>query len=84
MKDAQNRFVGGNAYTASPEDIKNFTETKLQSLTCSSVNGDNLIVSWKNVSVKRNNTDHKVTYDFAPNMPVNKIFFIGNMLDLTL
>lgn len=84
MKDAQNRFVGGNAYTASPEDIKNFTETKLQSLTCSSVNGDNLIVSWQNVSVKRNNTDYKVTYDFAPNMPVNKIFFIGNMLDLTL
>ena len=42
---------------------------------------DNLIVEWKNVKVRANDTNYFVTYDFVPNVPVNKIFFTGNILD---
>lgn len=79
--DAASRFIGRTMATADPETIKNFVETKLNSLTVST-DSDNLIVSWKNVKVKQNNCDFFITYDFSPNVPVNKLFFTGNILDL--
>ena len=78
--DAEPRFTGKTAAQADPESVKNFTETKLASLVAKK-GADNLIISWKNVKVSGQNGDYTVTYDFVPNVPVNKTFFIGNMLD---
>lgn len=80
--DASARFIGGNIGTYSPADVKNFVETKLQSLTVSG-GEDNLIVDWKNVKVIAKNSDFFCTYDFVPNVPLNKIFFTGNVLDFS-
>lgn len=80
--DAASRFTGSNVGTSSPQDVKNFVETKLQSLTV--VAGeDNLIINWKNVKVVAKNTDYFCTYDFVPNVPLNKVFFTGNVLDFS-
>ena len=82
--DSANRFIGDtSAVNASPQTIKNFTETKLSSLT-TKTGEDNLLKSWKNVKVVQKNSDFQITYDFAPNLPVNKLFFTGNILDLEL
>lgn len=78
--DGQARFTGNTVAQSSPQSVKNFTETKLQSLVAYPGN-DNLIVSWKNVKVSAKNSDYFITYDFTPNVPVNKTFFVGNMLD---
>lgn len=80
--DAADRFTGKNVGTVSPETVKNFVETKLQSLTVSG-NEDNLIIDWKNVKVVAKNTDFFCTYDFVPNVPLNKVFFTGNVLDFS-
>ena len=80
--DSANRFIGDtSAVNASPQTIKNFTETKLSSLTAKT-GEDNLLKSWKNVKVVTKNGDYQITYDFQPNLPVNKLFFTGNILDL--
>lgn len=80
--DSANRFIGNtSSVNASPQTIKNFTETKLSSLTAKT-GEDNLLKSWKNVKVVQKNSDFQITYDFAPNLPVNKLFFTGNILDL--
>ena len=79
--DSQTRFVGKTGATASAQTVKNFTETKLQSLTATA-DADNLIIAWKNVKVVTKNSDYQITYDFQPNLPVNKLFFTGNILDL--
>lgn len=81
--DAENRFVGDNAAKASPETVKNFVETKLQSLTATK-DTDNLIIDWKNVKTVAKNSDFFTTYDFVPNVPVNKLFFTGNILEFTV
>lgn len=82
--DSANRFIGDtSAVNANPQTIKNFTETKLSSLTAKT-GEDNLLKSWKNVKVVQKNSDFQITYDFAPNLPVNKLFFTGNILDLEL
>ena len=80
--EGQVRFTGNTAAQASPESVKNFTETKLASLVARP-GEDNLLISWKNVGVTGRNGDYFITYDFVPNVPVNKTFFVGNMLDFT-
>ena len=81
--DASTRFVGRTASQASPETVKNFVETKLTSLTATT-DSDNLIVAWKNVKVAAKNSNYFITYDFQPNIPVNKLFFTGNILDFNV
>lgn len=81
--DSQTRFAGNNAARASAQTVKNFVETKLQSLTATA-DEDNLLVGWKNVKVSQKNSDYFVTYDFSPNLPVNKLFFTGNIVDLNV
>ena len=81
--EGQTRFTGMTAAQASPEAVKNFTETKLASFVASPGN-DNLIISWKNVKVTAKGSDYFITYDFIPNVPVNKTFFIGNILDFSV
>ena len=80
--EGERRYTGQTVAQASPEAIKNFTETKLASFVATPGN-DNLIVSWGNVKVSAKNGDYRVTYDFVPNVPLNKLFFVGNMLDFT-
>ena len=80
--DAGDRFTGHNVGTISAETVKNFVETKLRSLTVSG-GEDNLIIDWKNVKVVAKNTDFFCTYDFVPNVPLNKVFFTGNVLDFS-
>lgn len=80
--EGQVRFTGNTAAQASPESVKNFAETKLASFVASPGN-DNLLISWKNVKVVANNGDYFVYYDFVPNVPVNKTFFVGNILDFS-
>lgn len=81
--EGQTRFTGQTAAQASPQSVKNFTETKLASLVAYPGN-DNLLISWKNVKVVAKNSDYFITYDFVPNVPVNKTFFIGNILDFSV
>lgn len=81
--EGQIRFTGMTAAQASPEAVKNFTETKLASFVASPGN-DNLIISWRNVKVTAKGSDYFITYDFIPNVPVNKTFFIGNILDFSV
>lgn len=80
--EGQTRFTGQTAAQASPESVKNFTETKLESFVATMGN-DNLIISWQNVKVTAKNGDYFIYYDFVPNVPVNKTFFVGNILDFT-
>lgn len=80
--EGQTRFTGQTVAQATPESVKNFTETKLNSLVATTGN-DNLLISWKNVKVSANNGDYFITYDFVPNVPINKTFFVGNILDFT-
>lgn len=80
--EGQTRFTGQTAAQASPESVKNFTETKLDSFVATMGN-DNLIISWQNVKVTAKNGDYFIYYDFVPNVPVNKTFFVGNVLDFT-
>lgn len=81
--DAATRFTGKTAAQASPQTVKNFVETKLNSLTATA-DSDNLIIAWKNVKVSAKNSDYFITYDFQPNIPVNKLFFTGNILDFSV
>lgn len=81
--EGQTRFTGLTAAQASPQSVKDFTETKLASFIASPGN-DNLIISWKNVNVRAQNSDYYITYDFVPNVPVNKTFFTGNVLDFSV
>ena len=81
--DAATRFTGKTASQASPQTVKNFVESKLNSLTATA-DSDNLIISWKNVKVSAKNSDYFITYDFIPNVPVNKLFFTGNILDFNV
>jgi hypothetical protein len=83
ITDGQLRFTGLTVAQASPESVKNFTETKLASFVASPGN-DNLLISWRNVKVTAKNSDYFITYDFVPNVPVNKTFFVGNILDFVL
>lgn len=79
----QIKFTGNTAAQADPATVKNFTETYLASKVAKP-GADDLIISWKNVKVKAENGDWFITYDFVPNVPVNKTFFVGNMLDFTI
>lgn len=81
--EGQVRFTGLTAATADPESVKTFTDTKLSSFIATPT-ADNLILSYKNIKVSVQNSDYTITYDFVPNVPVNKTFFVGNVLDFTI
>lgn len=78
--DGETRFIGKTVAQSSPSTIKTFTETKLESFVAYKGN-DNLIIDWRNVVVSAKNGDQYISYEFIPNVPVNKQFFIGNILD---
>lgn len=81
--NARQRYVGGNANTASPAELKAFVEGFLLQRTAT-VNQDNLILSYKNVTVNLVQDYYDVKYAFVPNGPINKLFFTGFVLDINL
>lgn len=77
------KFVGGNANTSSPADVKAFVETYLNTKVASRTD-DNLILSFKNVRVQLLGSDTKVDYGFMPNGPTNRFFITGFMYNVSL
>lgn len=76
-------FVGNNIGSASPADVKTFVEGYLFSRTATSAQ-DNLIISFKNVTVRLIEDYYDIKYGFVPNGPINKLFVTGFMLDANL
>jgi hypothetical protein len=76
-------FVGNNVGSASPADVKSFVEGYLLSRTAKT-SQDNLIISFKNVSVRLIEDYYDIKYGFVPNGPINKLFVTGFMLDNNL
>jgi hypothetical protein len=76
-------FVGNNVGSASPADVKSFVEGYLFSRTATSAQ-DNLILSFKNVTVRLIEDYYDIKYGFVPNGPINKLFVTGFMLDSNL
>lgn len=78
-------FIGSNAGTIGAEDIKNFIEGYLLSRTAKPETGqDNLILGFKNVTVRQVQDTWEVRYGFLVNTPINKIFYTGVALDPNL
>lgn len=71
---------GVNRNTLSKGDIKNFVEGYLTGRTATDVT-DNLIISFRNVTVTTEQDAHYCEYEFEPNYPINKLFFTGVMID---
>lgn len=76
-------FVGNNWGQASPEEVKSFVEGYLFSRTVTDTT-DNLILSFKNVTVKQTQDYYEIKYCFVPNGPLNKLFITGFMIDANL
>lgn len=79
----RSKFVGLNANTASPADVKAFAEGYLKLRTATSID-DNLILSFQNVRVQLRGSDYDVKYGFVPNGPVNRFFVTGFMFNVDL
>ena len=73
-------FIGGNLNTSSPEDVKLFIESYLLGKVATKIE-DNLIIAFKEVRVKQDQDFYDITYKFAPNGPVNKMFSTGFIFD---
>jgi len=82
-KNLRVRFVGLNANTASPADIKAFVEGYLIARTATKTD-DNLILSFKGVKIELKGSDYYVTYGFVPNGPVNRFFVTGFMFPVSI
>jgi hypothetical protein len=67
--------TGVNSNTLSPLDVKQFTETYLTSLE------GTYIIKSGNVSAVTEGDTVVTSYEFAPNVPVNKLRFIGLIKD---
>lgn len=76
-------FIGNNIGTITPADVKTFVEGYLISRTATD-STDNLIINFKNVSVRLIQDYYDVKYAYVPNGPINKIFVTGFMLDANL
>lgn len=76
-------FVGNNRGVITAADVKSFVEGYLLSKTATDTE-DNLIISFKNVSVRLVEDYYDIKYGFIPNGPINKLFVTGFMLDSNL
>jgi hypothetical protein len=70
---------GVNVNTLGSGTLKNWTETYLES-RLAKIGADNLILSYKNVTVIRDGDMWNVTYGIVVNNEINKIFFTGFLL----
>jgi hypothetical protein len=67
---------GVNSFTLSPGILKNWTEAYLTSRVASEL-ADNLLLSFRNVTVTKVQDAYQVTYGIVVNNEINKIFFTG-------
>lgn len=77
------QFVGGNLFTASAGDIKTFAEGYLSRRTARA-GKDDLIISSTAVTVTLKGDSWIINYGFVPNSPINKLFFVGTILDANI
>jgi hypothetical protein len=81
--NAKKQLFGGegsaNRFTMSSEHVKTWVESYLKTKVC--VTGqDNLIIKFQNVTVTLTGDYYDVTYEFAPNSEITKLFITGVML----
>lgn len=74
--DLLNQENGVNVNTLSPGILKTWTETYLQSRVATA-DADNLLLSFRNVTVTRVDDYYKVTYGIVVNNEITKIFYTG-------
>lgn len=74
--DLLNQENGVNVNTLSPGLLKSWTETYLASRVASPAE-DNLLLSFRNVTVTRVDDYYKVTYGIVVNNEITKIFYTG-------
>lgn len=72
--------AGANLNTLSDRFIIDWTAGQLQARTANE-NTDNLIISYRNISVTTNQDVKSVTYEFKPNGPINKFIMVGFMVN---
>lgn len=78
-----NQSQGPNRSTLSPAVVVEWVKSYLKRKTAKSTE-DNLIISFKEVTVTVNQDAYNITYGFQPNFEVNKLFFTGLILDPNL
>ena len=74
--DLLNNEEGVNVNTLSPGVLKTWTETYLESRVASA-DADNLLLSFRNVTVTRVDDYYNVTYGIVVNNEITKIFYTG-------
>lgn len=80
-KSLRVKFVGQNANTAAPADVKAYAESRLALRTATKTE-DNLILSFKNVKASLVGSDYDIKYSFTPNSPINRMFVTGFMFNV--
>jgi hypothetical protein len=70
---------GVNMNTLSPGTLVNWTKNQLQNMVASQ-DRDNLIISYDNVTVTRNQDSYFVNYEIVVNGEITKVFFTGFMI----
>lgn len=72
---------GVNRNTLSEQDLKNWVETYLLSITATETD-DNLILGFQDVSVERNQDAYFVSYGIEVNTEVSFLFFTGTIITI--
>ena len=71
---------GVNRNTLSPEGIKQWLKGFLQTKEATAEQ-DNIILSFQDISVRREGDSYFVSYGIVPNGEIDKLFFVGFMID---
>jgi vacuolar-type H+-ATPase subunit F/Vma7 len=75
-----NQNEGPNRSTLSSQDVKEWVIGFLESKTVTDT-VDNLIISYRDVTVTVSQDTYQVNYVIVPNWPVNLLFFTGTIID---
>lgn len=78
-----NQTAGPNLSTLDAEIVKAWLKGYLKKKTATSTT-DNLIISFQDITVTREQDAYKINYAFVPNFEINKLFFTGFILDPNL
>ena len=78
-----NQTSGPNLSTLDAEIVKAWLKGYLKKKTATSTT-DNLIISFQDITVSRDQDAYKINYAFVPNFEINKLFFTGFILDPNL
>lgn len=75
-----NQSEGVNRSTLSSKNVEDWVKGYLQRITATTTT-DNLILSFRDVTVKVQADAYKVSYGIVPNTEINKLFFTGFILE---